>query len=291
MSKIHHDHLLRLCAHAMANGAERLSAMRFRWNISGSCTDGYHRTLFARPEVTKDFWIDLRLVKPGSRPFLWSRERGNYRGSITVDPSYTAIPLELELITPCRKCDKCRRARGFLWSLRAKAEIEMAPRTWFGTLTLSPEHQFRVLSMARFRASQKGRDFDQMDFGAQFRAKVGAFGPDLQRYLKRVRKQSGVVGLRYMLVAEAHKSGDPHFHMLVHEPIGGSQVRHKVLKDQWPFGFTKWVLAHDKRPASYLAKYLSKDAAARVRASKGYGAVASGSAAPTALAIASKSAA
>src|SRR5205814_1472707 len=82
---------------------------------------------------------------------------------------------------------------------------------------------------------------------------------------------------RYLLIAEAHKSGVPHFHMLLHEPDVANTVRHATLRDQWRYGFTNFKLVSDPRAAGYIAKYLAKDALARVRASKDYGSVGAGS--------------
>ena len=104
----------------------------------------------------------------------------------------------------------------------------------------------------------------------RFASIVAAQTPDVTKWLKRVRKESGAK-LRYILVAEAHKSGLPHYHMLVHEQVGGGQVGERTLRKQWAMGFSKWNLVTDKAPARYVCKYLTKAAAARVRASLNYG--------------------
>jgi hypothetical protein len=155
------------------------------------------------------------------------------------------------------------------WSFRAKAEVQSAPRTWFGTLTLRPEAHATMLSRVRVRLAGQGIDFDALPFGEQFLERVKECSPEVTKYLKRVRKQS-VVGFRYLLVVEHHKSGLPHFHLLVHERQLGT-VRYAVLSSQWLLGFEKWNVVADLNQATYLCKYLSKATIARVRASAGYG--------------------
>lgn len=191
---------------------------------------------------------------------------------ITIDPRKTATGLCLELHTPCRKCDACRRARQSLWSFRAKAETQLAPRTWFGTITLNPEAHRRFLAQARVDASAAGLDLDLLPFGEQFKRLHAQISRQLTKYIKRVREESNAP-IRYLLVAETHKSGIPHYHMLLHEVDADKTVKHACLEAQWPFGFTKWKLVTDYNQATYLCKYLSKSAVARVRASVGYGSV------------------
>lgn len=120
----------------------------------------------------------------------------------------------------------------------------------------------------------------------QFRRRLREIQRPITLFLKRVRKLSNA-RIRYVIVCERHVSGDPHFHVLLHELNGGDAVLYKHLagrqdvKDYvpapWREGFTNWQLVGDrdeldgKRAAYYVAKYLSKSALARVRASKRYG--------------------
>ena len=270
--RVHHSDLRRLVAKALASGAERLSLMRVRWDISGDCENGYSRLIYAAPPVERVTVLDLRAVWPDSKPFEWDRFAGNYRGFTNIDSRSGVIPYELELVTRCRVCDHCRTARTKLWRMRAAVEIKAAARTWFGTLTLRPENQYRFLLEARRRAALGCREFDELSDGEQFKARVAEISREITLYLKRVRKASNAP-LRYCLVAEAHKSGDPHFHILIHERDENRPVTHRILSDQWPLGFTNFKLVDDVKPASYIAKYLSKSALARVRASKRYGSI------------------
>lgn len=146
-------------------------------------------------------------------------------------------------------------------------------RTWFVTLTLRPEAHFKMASQARLRLAAQGDDFDRLDEAKQFAERHTEISREITLWLKRIRKESGVQ-LRYFLVAEAHKSGLPHYHAMVHEPEAGREVRARTLSRQWTLGFSQCKLVaegQEKRTASYVAKYLSKDAISRVRASQGYG--------------------
>lgn len=175
--------------------------------------------------------------------------------------------MTVELEVACRSCDACLRARSRLWAARAVAETRVWPRTWFGTLTLSPHNSFRTLTKARQHARARAVPLEGESDLTQFIKHVNAIGPEIGRFLKRVRKNTQAK-LRYLLVAEPHKSGLPHFHILVHECEG--LVRYDDLKSQWNLGFSSWKLC-DYKSASYVCKYLSKSVRARVRASQRYG--------------------
>lgn len=182
----------------------------------------------------------------------------------------TERPQLSEIEARCRKCPECLAARAAHWRMRAETEWLAANRTWFGTLTLSPEQHFRVASEARLRMSQNGDDFDCLDQEGQFLERHRIISKMLTDYVKRVRKESKA-SLRFLCVAEAHKTGLPHYHMLVHEVSSTAAVRHHTLRDQWRAGFSNWKLVADKRAASYVCKYLAKSSLARVRASIDYG--------------------
>ena len=158
--------------------------------------------------------------------------------------------------------------------MRAEQELRANEgRTWFVTLTLSPESHYRCLIQAKHRLGARGEDFDRLSDERQFKERVHEAGREITLWLKRLRKNSGAP-LRYLLVAERHKSGLPHFHALLHEVDERQPLRAATLKSAWRLGFSQCklvALQTDPRCAAYVAKYLSKDAAARVRASKGYG--------------------
>jgi hypothetical protein len=136
---------------------------------------------------------------------------------------------------------------------------------------------------ASLRLAAQGVDFDDLPEAEQFRERHREIGPEITKWLKRVRKNSGA-SLRYVLVAEPHtgKSGKgsganlglPHYHLLIHEADESSPLRARHMRDSWSLGFSKVILVDqdaELRHAAYVAKYLSKSASARVRASQGYG--------------------
>ena len=167
-------------------------------------------------------------------------------------------------------CQQCLQLRSSEWRYRATSEMRESARTWFGTLTLRPEEHHKMVSRARQRLWSGGTDFDALSPHEQFMERMTEIGREVTLYLKRVRKESGA-RVRYLLVAEAHKSGLPHLHILVHEVDVDRPVRHKTLAEQWKLGFTRFKLALDVKTASYVCKYISKALLARVRASLGYG--------------------
>jgi hypothetical protein len=150
----------------------------------------------------------------------------------------------------------------------------LANRTWFVTLTFAPEQRFRV----KQEASKASRIYAPERFEItltdheQFSALASAAGKHVTRWLKRVRKNSGA-RFRYLLVAEAHKDGFPHFHLLLHE--GTSIVTKRTLQGAWTAGFSsaKVVDCANGKAGYYVCKYLTKSVSARVRASLKYGCV------------------
>ena len=273
--------MARLFAKAIRSGAQRTALGRCEWDVSGDCQSPVTREVHARPSaphrdgpygqgasalvyIPQLVGVDAWGVKWWGKPKLAGRKQ------ILVD-GLTAIPLTVCITAKCRRCDRCLRKRAAHWRLRAVSETAMASRTWFGTLTLSPDEQHRSLERCRLRERRVGAvDYDTLPAAEQFALRVRDVGKEITKFLKRVREQSQA-RFRYLLVAEKHATGLPHFHMLLHE--WGAPVRERVLSQQWTLGFSQWRLASADNPkaAAYLCKYLSKAAEARVRASARYG--------------------
>ncbi len=177
-------------------------------------------------------------------------------------------PLPVEIEARCRKCDGCLRHRRRLWTARAVDEIDISQRTWFGTLTVAPEHRLRILWEAeRKHLRRGGESLSSLSHAETFRLAADELGKEVTRWLKRLRKSGP---LRYLLVFEAHKDGFPHVHLLIHE----QEYMHRkaALEAQWRIGFSHWRLVEREPSAAiYVCKYLAKDALARVRASQSYG--------------------
>lgn len=240
-------------------------------NLAGNCESPIMRPMVGMRDSVlhqqKALWEHLR-----AEPWLDYHVGHGFRDDSygwTSRPLHDQKPVHVDIAVRCRKCRTCLKARSVHWRMRAVSELAAASRSWFGTLTLSPDSQFRMLSKCRLRLAAQRLDFDELGMDDQYRERVREISKEVTKYLKRVRKQSSA-SFRYMIVAEKHKNGLPHFHLLLHE--GVSPVRHKVLVEQWNLGFSKFNLVEGKHPAFYVAKYLAKSAEARVRASVGYGA-------------------
>lgn len=175
----------------------------------------------------------------------------------------------LTLFTRCRKCARCLKRRSILWARRATDEITFSPRTWFATFTARPAEQSLLRMRASHRLRQGGTDLRALSPAQQFEELCKEFGSELTLYLKRLRKNTGAK-FRYLLVAERHKSGLPHFHALIHEYESGA-LKHAQLTSAWKLGFTKFKVVNAVQTAWYVAKYLAKSSEARVRASRDYG--------------------
>lgn len=141
----------------------------------------------------------------------------------------------------CRKCEACKKARSQMWQIRAMHEYRRWPVTIFGTITMSMEEHYaldaRVLQGVRGpdgAFKRHPQDLGKLSATEQFEARVGVFGDEVQKYVKRLRKGDAYhrPDLRYLLVAEAHESeatskallGRPHFHLMLHECRAGSLV-------------------------------------------------------------------
>ena len=179
-------------------------------------------------------------------------------------------PMRVDAYVQCRKCENCLRRKAAHWRLRALSEGSYASRTWFGTLTFSPDSLHRHLLKVRADMHRQGLDYDALDVSDRFRQLERETGREVTLYLKRVRKEAQAP-FRYLLVVEKHKSGMPHYHALLHESDPDQPVRKAVLQSQWRAGFSAFKLAEDKRALTYLTKYLTKEFLARVRASRNYG--------------------
>lgn len=170
----------------------------------------------------------------------------------------------------CRKCPPCLQMRSTLWTAKAIDEVALARRSWFGTLTLDPVQVCRFTLLADRRArARRCEPLSDMNSADRFKAIAEAASPELTKWLKRVRANSRAP-LRYLLVCEAHKSGVPHWHCLIHE--ADIPVTKRTLDGAWSLGFSQFRLVNgDPTVARYVCKYLAKSALTRVRASQTYG--------------------
>lgn len=223
--------------HAISEDGRRVVSRRVKWDVAGRCESPIPIELYARGGT-----------------------------SVTGEAKKS---LEVTLYTRCRRCGWCLKKKRHEWTGYAIRETMAAPRTWLGTLTLTPDNHYRAVARARQRFS----DFDAMTKERQFAALAGYMGDYVTLWLKRVRENSKSP-IRYLLVAERHTEkldGFPHYHILLHEQNSFMPVRQKVLTAAWQWGFSSFTLVDDPLKASYPCKYLLKDTATRVRASFRYG--------------------
>lgn len=281
--------LERLALIGLANGARREGLRYVEWDISANCRNPVRVNRYSRASEMARTIREDRYYVPATR----------------VNPGYWAnkparIGMEVTLLTKCRRCPECLRERAAIWRYRALAECQLAPRTWFGTLTLRMEEHYRLDALARADV----RNWHELTETARYALRMRQVGTELTKWLKRVRKNSGVP-LRYLAVTEIHTgekrsrisrdvewqqhavTGYPHIHLLMHELPGEEPLLKKYLAGRWneassswetppswTLGFTKFKLLdhdHAEKGAYYLCKYLSKAMDARVRASIDYG--------------------
>lgn len=209
--------LRQIAVKAVAEGyGEVVKPRHVHLNIAMDCTDPYRFELFAR-----------------SRKIV-----GRVVYTVTAE-------------SRCRKCEACNRRKSMFWTGRAISEYHRAARTWFGTLTLSPQEHYVIDARAQARLGRSGVNWQQLSAKEQFAERAKELGVEATKFIKRLRNGNlvtlpeGVAGpqiphkpkIRYLLVAEMHDSaqtsdemrGRPHFHMLLHEAEAGALVVGKPL--------------------------------------------------------------
>lgn len=221
-----------------------VSPTRMEWDCASNCLNP---KTFERH--SRDDWKTHKWISPND----------GYKPSLT-----------LTMHVRCRRCEECLKARSRLWRARAMAEYERSSRVWFSTLTLNAEWRAKIRYEAELIARKASvPELTNEPKNVRFRYECRVLWDHVTRYIKRVRHHIDAP-MRYILVAEMHKDGTPHLHMLVFEQQMGT-IRKHHLKDQWFYGFTKIKLADDARAVWYVTKYLTKSADMRVRASLYFG--------------------
>lgn len=172
----------------------------------------------------------------------------------------------LDTFVRCRKCPPCLQFKRAMWSARAHHEITMHRRSWMVTLTCSPTEHFRLLNRARHLATVAGYCPEKWSPAEEFSERWKQMASEVTKWLKRLRAKGA--RFNYLLVVEAHKSGLPHVHLLIHEV---SDCTYRTLTESWSLGFSHAKLVEGPNAARYVTKYLMKSAMARVRASQRYG--------------------
>lgn len=254
-------------------------AYRYRYDASLLGSDAAN----AAGDCEAPYTVELRGVESLLRkqlatvhddPFVdWIYEDGQVRFLPGRAPDAPAPPKVLTVYVKvrCRKCDKCLWHKRRLWTARAITEVRSACRTWFGTLTVGPDRRFWAKAKAsQTVARRRAEDWDMLSASERTKAIARELSPEVTRWLKRVRKESGAP-LRYLLVIEPHKDDFPHFHLLLHEL--GQPIPKRLLERQWNWGFSSWKLLDQFNVTGvrYACKYLTKSVQTRIRASRKYG--------------------
>lgn len=242
------------------------------WSVAGRCHSPVNITLMGRPSAKPGpvGWHHPASSVVSHGKAFWRNAQTWPRNVIVRD--WNNAPLWLDIEAPCRKCPACLKKRARMWTFRSLAEIRAAKRTWFGTLTLNPASHYKMLCAATLRMKNAGVLWSELSAEEQFIERCSEIGKEITLMLKRIRKNSNA-SFRYLVVAEPHKSGLPHYHLLLHEHTEAS-VPKAALEKEWRLGFSKWKLVPEDaagRTAWYVSKYLTKGLEARVRASISYG--------------------
>lgn len=190
--------------------------------------------------------------------------------------------MTMDMTLPCRKCEACRKARKGMWTLRAKAEVAAAPRTWWCTFTVPAHIHYKVF--CHIKGAEKLSD------DALFRERCRVIGNWFTKYCKRVRKRlhalpDGTVvdwedtRFRFLMVFEKHpgkppffqNKGMPHMHALIHETVGRPSLVKRRIQHHWPWFSTAKLIGDEaddiSKTVHYVCKYIAKDMETRVRSS------------------------
>ena len=224
------------------------------------------RDFITTPEAVAQRKWEAMLPRDANREAFACEHPVPRHGISLPDPIVGGRKRTVEVHARCRKCPSCLSHRRRLWTARAIDEVAAAPRTWFGTLTVSPEHRWRYRLAADLLEHEAISSEDHAEL--VFRCMADLVGKEVTKMFKRLR-ESGAQ-FRYLLVAEAHKDGFPHYHLLLHEVE--APIRKAALEPQWRLGFSQWrLVGQEPGAARYVCKYLNKTLLCRVRGSQRYG--------------------
>lgn len=208
------------------------------WDVAGVCKDPFLLDLSARK------YVDRATAEISSK-FLW-----------------------IQISVKCRTCSTCLHERRNQWGTRGVSEFHKASRVWFGTLTFDAEAALQLRYSAITRLEKSGTSFVKLTTAEQFHELEKQTYREMSLWLKRLRKETKAK-YRFLAVGEPHKSGVPHYHILIYEQ--GSRIKKRTLKAQWTQGFTKWKVADTEDTVWYVCKYLTKSESGKVRASIRFG--------------------
>lgn len=120
-----------------------------------------------------------------------------------------------EYLSRCGKCDPCRAQKKSVRIARAMNEVETSNRTWCHTFTFGIPYHLRYLADHGDPAALSIIDSGEPP-PASWQRKHAQYTK--AGWFKRLRKATGL-NLRQSTHWEAHESGQPHAHILVHEEL------------------------------------------------------------------------
>jgi len=245
---------------AEAMGYPRTSAISRMADFSAGCQSPVMADFHSHEDEL--VWFHRRHPKTGKWRFHGGASHLNATAFEHQKKPCTSPRRYFTAYLPCRKCEVCLKRRASQWRARAKKELLFSTRTWFGTLTVNPYERVKIDIRARCRHHPTTSD-------ELFKARHAEISREITLYFKRLRKEGAK--LRYLLVAEQHKDGWPHYHCLIHEK--DTPITKRLLQSHWLIGFSSFKLVDlfDQKVAYYVTKYISKQALARIRASLKYG--------------------
>lgn len=190
------------------------------------------------------YMIDFGLLKNGKRDLRFLHRTVNDDGVPDLDLHDLQLIYGDRLVPiPCGKCESCIEDRTRMWAARCVLEASLYPENCFLTLT------YRDSSLPKY----------------------GLCKPDLQKFIKRLRKYLDDRKIRYYGCGEyGDKTKRPHYHLIVFNWFppdakyfkrcdfgSGNLYTSKILSDLWPFGFS---LVGDctYESCGYVARYCQK---------------------------------
>lgn len=115
------------------------------------------------------------------------------------------------MLVPCGQCMNCRLQKREEWVTRITHEMSQWEHSMFVTLTYSDEHLLK---------KENPESLDKTD---------------LQKFLKRLRKNSGMK-IKYFACGEYGESnGRCHFHLIIFGMDFMNESHRQLIKDSWPF--------------------------------------------------------
>ena len=175
-----------------------------------------------------------------NKPITGWKERGS--GKLAFTPHDGTFGRDVEITVPCRQCRGCRLDQARDWSIRMYHEAQCHKENSFVTLTYNEAH-LPPYGSIRYQ--------------------------DVQKFLKRLRKETGKKFLYYAAPEYGDSNGRPHYHLCMfgidfsHDRYqwarrsGRQYYRSNTLERCWPFGFSD-VSDFSYGAAQYVAKYVFK---------------------------------